>query len=335
MVRCTMEQKGDKSEKRSSPRSSLKENGHQDITDRILNSATGLLRDSFSPASSQSVNTLANVLASEGKAGSSTASTIAGPATSSDSHGIFKASQGIDSLPNGKNAFRELPSGASEFAQGPSLDQFMERAQDQCQMPVWQDSPTAKGKQRASDPNGYRAEPPASDVGLSATWDAIAHNKRSQAISVNTHGAGHGTNGINAAAHINGKDGADVLKLLQDPKASFWVDMPKQEEEDILYTISEEDMRIADEIVCLLGNILASKPGSECAISAAVRGEPFPRFSSFFDEIENYHDEVWGYLRPVVEEAKREVMAPGAWGGEGGPATRRLRMILAHVDISR
>ncbi|KAL2697514.1 hypothetical protein AAEP93_011418 [Penicillium crustosum] len=49
---------------------------------------------------------------------------------------------------------------------------------------------------------------------------------------------------------------------------------------------------------------------------------------------ERYHDEVWGYLQPVLEEAKAEIEEKGVEGlghGEDGPAVRRLKMILMHM----
>ncbi|KAJ5926294.1 hypothetical protein N7516_008067 [Penicillium verrucosum] len=49
---------------------------------------------------------------------------------------------------------------------------------------------------------------------------------------------------------------------------------------------------------------------------------------------ERYHDEVWGYLQPVLEDARAEIEEKGVEGlgaGEDGPAVRRLKMILMHM----
>lgn len=49
---------------------------------------------------------------------------------------------------------------------------------------------------------------------------------------------------------------------------------------------------------------------------------------------ERYHDEVWGFLQPVLEEARAEIEEKGVEGlgaGEDGPAVRRLKMILMHM----
>ncbi|KAJ6186491.1 hypothetical protein N7519_007792 [Penicillium mononematosum] len=50
---------------------------------------------------------------------------------------------------------------------------------------------------------------------------------------------------------------------------------------------------------------------------------------------ERYHDEVWGFLQPVLEEARAEIEEKGGeeglGAGEDGPAVRRLKMILMHM----
>ncbi|KAJ5660435.1 hypothetical protein N7507_006886 [Penicillium longicatenatum] len=47
---------------------------------------------------------------------------------------------------------------------------------------------------------------------------------------------------------------------------------------------------------------------------------------------ERYHDEVWGYLRPALEAAQKEIEEQTEIGDEGdGPAVRRLKMILKHM----
>ncbi|KAJ5781123.1 hypothetical protein N7457_006283 [Penicillium paradoxum] len=48
---------------------------------------------------------------------------------------------------------------------------------------------------------------------------------------------------------------------------------------------------------------------------------------------ERYHDEVWGFLQPVLEAAREEIEGKGEGIGENedGPAVRRLKMILMHM----
>ncbi|PWY89254.1 hypothetical protein BO70DRAFT_393758 [Aspergillus heteromorphus CBS 117.55] len=48
---------------------------------------------------------------------------------------------------------------------------------------------------------------------------------------------------------------------------------------------------------------------------------------------ERYHDEVWGYLRPTLEAAAKEMESNrDSRGEEEGPAVRRLKMILKHMQ---
>lgn len=54
---------------------------------------------------------------------------------------------------------------------------------------------------------------------------------------------------------------------------------------------------------------------------------------------ERYHDEVWGFLKPVLQAAKTEIDSQQRQGnkdglsgqGEDGPAVARLKMILRHM----
>lgn len=48
---------------------------------------------------------------------------------------------------------------------------------------------------------------------------------------------------------------------------------------------------------------------------------------------EKYHDEVWGYLRPTLEAAAKEIESnKDTPTTEDGPAVRRLKMILSHMQ---
>ncbi|CAL00487.1 hypothetical protein CBS63078_9488 [Aspergillus niger] len=48
---------------------------------------------------------------------------------------------------------------------------------------------------------------------------------------------------------------------------------------------------------------------------------------------DRYHDEVWGYLRPTLEAAAKEMESNKDSGStEEGPAVRRLKMILRHMQ---
>lgn len=330
-----MEKQEEINEKRTS---STMEDPPRNISGRIMNSASGLLRASLSPKSTQHASTLTQVLANEGKAGPSTASASAEGGTTSQLNGRSDAHQSPGSLPVTNSAFREQArangSINSSFADsgGMSLDQFMHTAQDESKVPPWQHSPNSKGKHIARSLDGDDIEDHATRVALSAVWHSNSNTKPSQAFPPRSHVAGHGKNGLNITAEINTADGADVVKLLQEPYSPSWMDMP--EKEDIAYTISEADMKIADEIVRRTDLAVVSKPVSTSTTLGVNSSEPSVDFPSFFDDLENYQDEVWGYLRPLVEEAKRESAVSISTDEDERPATRRLRMILAHIHHS-
>ena len=312
----------------------------QNITGRILDSASSLLRDSLSSDSTQQTNTLTQVLAGEGKAGPSGPSSGTAQRTASEIRGGRNANQRLEPLSGAKNAFRNpalvngcVNLGSADTAESMSLDQFVHSAQYESQVPIWQQSPTVKGKQMATRLYGFRTEQQASDAQMTAAWDCTARSEPRPANPSNTHMEAYGRNGARCTIQASTADGAEVVRLLQNPDAPPWLDVP--EEPELPYTISEEDMRIVQEILRNTDLAMASSPGYQSAILAANGGESFLKFSSFFDNIDYYQDEVWGYLRPLVEEARLENAVPSSPNEEERPATRRLRMILSHVEYLR
>ena len=335
-------EQGEGSGERTSPNRAIVEERPRNIPGRILDSASGLLRDSISPKSAQHPNTLAQVLCSEGKAGPSSPSASTERSYASGISEGPRASHGAESLPYRQEAFREprllnerTNASSGDITEGMSLDQFMQSAQHGSEVPIWQYSAPAKGKQVATTSDGYHPQHQVADDDISAVWDSLVNNEPSTAFSGTEYVDRQSENGVHRTAENNttdGIDGAEVVKLLQDPNACLWMDMPNEPEPP--HTISADDMRIAEEIVRHVDKTLASKPDYKSAISAARRGESLVKFSSFFDDIENYQEEVWGYLQPVVEEARRETITRSS-EEEEGPATRRLRMILAHISTDQ
>lgn len=55
-----------------------------------------------------------------------------------------------------------------------------------------------------------------------------------------------------------------------------------------------------------------------------------PGASDWVGVQERYHDEVWGFLQPVLEAAREEI-ENGEGGAVEGPAVRRLKMVLMHM----
>ena len=54
---------------------------------------------------------------------------------------------------------------------------------------------------------------------------------------------------------------------------------------------------------------------------------------TFFDDLHNYHEDVWGYLKPIVAQARTELREGRSV--KDSPAVARLQMILGHIDPSR
>jgi hypothetical protein len=343
VVCCVMADQGGGGAKRASSERHASTGSFNGISRRVTDSASGLLRDTLSPNGTQPTSALAHVLASEDKAGPSTTTTeTAGPGTGNEWRGGLNARQ-VGSSPGTEDTFRELAtSGGSiislsaDSAKGLSLDEFTESAQKGTEVLPRQHSSTARGKQLPSSIDSFHTKYLALDAEMSAVRHAVIGSESSQASPKNSSVKPNGANGAYQVAEVNEADGADVLKLLQDPSAPFWTAMPDEEEkEEIPYTITQEDMRIAEEIIRCVGATTASKPDYDSMMTAAKHDEPFSKFSSFFDDIENYQNEVWGYLRPLIEEAKRQNMQPRSSVAKEGPATRRLRLILAHIDETR
>jgi len=76
--------------------------------------------------------------------------------------------------------------------------------------------------------------------------------------------------------------------------------------------------------------------GSDTALRDRVLAE-LPGSNEWVEVQGRYHDEVWGYLRPALEAAREEIeQKKGGSDGEGhdgdGPAVRRLKMILRHME---
>lgn len=64
-----------------------------------------------------------------------------------------------------------------------------------------------------------------------------------------------------------------------------------------------------------------------------------PGIAEWLEVDGTYQDTVWGFLKPYVEAAKKEVVERKECGedggvagtGEDGPAVKRLRMVLGHL----
>ncbi|KAL2818110.1 hypothetical protein BJX63DRAFT_84551 [Aspergillus granulosus] len=87
-----------------------------------------------------------------------------------------------------------------------------------------------------------------------------------------------------------------------------------------------------------IGSFLDTLPGPNSATTHAtsLRDEVLTSLPGAADWIaveEKYHDEVWGYLQPTLEAAAKEIESNrDSSNTEDGPAVRRLKMILNHMQ---
>lgn len=170
-------------------------------------------------------------------------------------------------------------------------------------------------------------------------------------------------------------DGAAVVALLSDP--SFQPEfLPSSADDDLLDTdtipsLTESEIQIIDsfrrhpsshangqtqqphrltssslipDIDAFLAqdSITGSGTGTETVDTETLRNmvlSHLPGAEDWMAVEERYHDEVWGYLRPTLEAAKKEIEEKKEKEKQGspnvrkdGPAVRRLKMILRHMQ---
>ncbi|KAE8166851.1 hypothetical protein BDV40DRAFT_225191 [Aspergillus tamarii] len=84
-----------------------------------------------------------------------------------------------------------------------------------------------------------------------------------------------------------------------------------------------------------IDTILDSAPAQTDADAAALRDTvlaSLPGSEDWVDVEERYHDEVWGWLKPTLEAAAKELEEKNeGQRGEDGPAVQRLKMVLTHM----
>ncbi|KAL4814148.1 hypothetical protein BDW67DRAFT_177332 [Aspergillus spinulosporus] len=85
-----------------------------------------------------------------------------------------------------------------------------------------------------------------------------------------------------------------------------------------------------------IGSFLDTVPAASATDATSLRDTVLanlPGAAEWMSVEEKYHDEVWGYLRPTLEAAAKEIESKKDSGiTEDGPAVRRLKMILKHMQ---
>jgi hypothetical protein len=215
-----------------------------------------------------------------------------------------------------------------------------------------------KGKSRAT---AVDANPSTSE------FDGVWHNATTS-IPTARHEE-HGVNQTDTYIH-NAEDGAAVVSLLSDP--SFQPDLlpddPDQYLDGPVAPLTPEELRIIDSFrrsaqpppsETQLQETQSSRPitsqslipdidtflaqhnegDATTASATALRNSvlaSLPGAEEWMAVDERYHEEVWGYLRPALQAAERELEEQKDSGGDQGregPAVRRLKMILRHMQL--
>ena len=141
-------------------------------------------------------------------------------------------------------------------------------------------------------------------------------------------------------------DGAEVVALLSDP--SFCVDNVLLDCDSTAQVRSlrqpcslrrpEEVVRsdIVDNNLRLIPNLRSSPAAFEEMAALMPHIDEYSQdidLRPWLDILSNYHDEVWGDLLPLVQEARRELKPKntGVQDSTERPALRRLQMLLGHL----
>ena len=291
------------------------DNAQRSFTINVVSSAGGLLRDTFSSYGDQAAATLTQALHEGTKGESSSGMAMSGsslinqPTPKSE----FTLVKGVASENETFRSGLRLPNASREAFEGMTIDQFLQTEHGS------QDALSAKCR---SLDKGKKA------VYGNANGDVI--HRSYDPIFNSVWLSGHVDQAAGGLGVGPPNDGDEVVQLLSDPtfQPELWTEGDPEEP----YTISEQEMQISQ---WYIQNTQVGAPRREQlqhAVAAARTGRSYEEFESIFDAIEAYHEDVWGYIRPLVEAARQErlIAEPTATGD--GPAVRRLRMIVAHLQ---
>ena len=334
----------------SNPPSNNNNNGTPSLANRIQTSASGLARNALY-GSGPSADT-AQLLASGGsKPGASSSSSrpsaFAAAQQYQESPGPSSASAASSRDPAPAQSFRS-PAQQQEHQQGgfalPALseDEFQRSYgdifpnQDEIVTNTTTSSSSSfKGKQKASTQPQPHQE--------STTTTPLHHHHNNQPTQY----------------HPNQQDGSDVLTLLTSP--TFDPEFPPTEDQpfepietDLSATLTDAERATLDSfrrqhppanritsqsLIPDIGSFLDTVPAAAQSDATQLRDavlSGLPGAADWVSLEEQYQDEVWGYLKPTLEAAAREMeereeRADSNQGGEDGPAVRRLKMVLMHM----
>ncbi|MCJ1449819.1 hypothetical protein MMC28_000147 [Mycoblastus sanguinarius] len=325
----------------SSPSGRDNENAYA-LSRRIGASASGLLQNSLGPSSPNAVTgTLAsrNVGAAKGSSSSSAANRSNSSLSSQSSSSC--STQNISSRSLGAESFRSQPGNGKDSRENgqAGFDEFMLGSGESRQASIFEQ-------------NG-----PLSDEQWPTSHFAAAY-LRGVPPAVRHVGAEREPADVEEFLNAN-SDGAAVVALLSNPDSTLdedildsW-DMKTREQNGEGHGLP----KLLDQPNNLIGPMTPTNPldlmpdfssswrsMSRCRVPAdkddGSNGDCFldPSFGDiqpWVDILHRYHDEVWGDMLPLVQEARKEAKAVNQ-GDKGAlqdsPAIRRLGMLLKHLD---
>lgn len=332
--------------------------GSKSMASRIQDSASGLFRNAISAPGAHSLPAdLAQALGNGSKVGSSVprglsaglpGSSAAGESFQSHSTGrLGSAAAEHDAESYVPASFRSGVTQQGGFDLDPLAQDDFQRGVDDNLLYNGVDISDAKGKGKSRD----LSSPADSDLAtLNTTWEVHHHTQETSFPATQV-----------AQPTILPSDGSAVVSLLSDP--NFQPELLPTEEDaldstdmDAVPPLTASEVEIIESFrrhpsmasgtqnqphritpMSLIPDIDAFlAQDSPISDTAALRDSVLSNLPGAEDWMavdERYHDEVWGYLRPALEAAKKEIeeQKEGIPHGQDGPAVRRLRMILQHM----
>ncbi|RAH65568.1 uncharacterized protein BO66DRAFT_209130 [Aspergillus aculeatinus CBS 121060] len=346
--------------KEPEPKSSAGANeGDQDgrsLASRIQDSASGLAKNVFSTSRQPSAET-AQLLAGSGKASSASSSSQSALSAAQQYHETTGLNSSRIADPAPTTQFEAFRSSSTTHAGGFELPSLTE---DEFQRTY--------GEESLNGSNGMYL---AASAPAAADLSTVDTGKGKGRWTPSHHAAGEGglsqdKQGGQASALPS--DGAAIVSLLSD--LTFDPNFPPSANEpaEVIETELSAPAQLTPTEIQALESFRRVLPTSTINTHTTNHVNPHslvPDISSFLESVpsaantdavtlrdavmtgipgaaawlgveERYHDEVWGYLQPTLEAAAQELQSRDRGGSDGqeadGPAVRRLRMILKHMQ---
>ena len=301
------------------------------LSNRIVSSAQGLLGDAISGSKSDAISTYSSSLASDQKASSSSSTSSASVSSESSfglQHGTANIIKYSDDSP--KQTFRSIRPGQHDiepFTYGET--DFSPVAYNRLDDVEQGEMPTEYSGRKGK---GVATQTSAAPVPQGMRW--ISQYQQPEEAS---------------RMFDLEQDGSQVTQLLSDPsfQPSFWLDNESIEEVPPKISVEEEELAglfndrlkeagLAQQSTDLPGpsdsqtSFLAKR--LESVLTTVGDQEELKDLDTFFADLRNYHEKVWGYAQPLIQQVREEVRQAELGTSPDGPGLRRLRMLLAHLE---